>query len=109
VVYIVAVKTTEITSIGIRHADHVAPSIRKSSPTSGCRSVGIIRSGTQVTEFVFFCLVYIAESFLQVTEYTTNSYFINSKEANSVEELLLNPHCSFKDISFKHCLENNKL
>jgi hypothetical protein len=38
---------TENTVVGIRHADHVAPSIRKkltiTSPTSGCRSVGIIR------------------------------------------------------------------
>jgi hypothetical protein len=25
------------------------------SPTSGCSSVGIVRSRTQATEFVFFC------------------------------------------------------
>jgi hypothetical protein len=39
---------TENTAVRIRHADHVAPSIRKklaiTSPTSGGRSVGIVRS-----------------------------------------------------------------
>jgi hypothetical protein len=47
---------TEITAVGIRHADHVAPSIRKlaiTSPTSGGRSVGIVRSRTQTMEFSF--------------------------------------------------------
>jgi hypothetical protein len=38
------------TAVGIRHADHVASSIRKklaiTSPTSGDRSVGIVRSRT---------------------------------------------------------------
>jgi hypothetical protein len=46
---------TENTAVGIRHADHVAPSIRKklaiTSPTSGGRSVGIVRSRTQTMEF----------------------------------------------------------
>jgi hypothetical protein len=41
---------TDNTAVGIRHADHVAPSIRKklalTSPTSGGRSVGIVRSRT---------------------------------------------------------------
>jgi hypothetical protein len=45
---------TENTAVGIRHATHVASSIRKmlaiTSPTSGGRSVGIARSRTQVTE-----------------------------------------------------------
>jgi hypothetical protein len=49
-------------------------------------------------------------SFLQVTEYTptvnllfmaNNVLSINSKEANSGEELLLNSYYSFKSISFK--------
>jgi hypothetical protein len=48
---------TENAAVGIRHADHVAPSIRKKlviiSPTSGGRSVGIVCSRTQTTEFVF--------------------------------------------------------
>jgi hypothetical protein len=43
--------------LGIRHADHVAPSIRKKfaliSLTSGGRSVGIVRSRTQATVFFF--------------------------------------------------------
>jgi hypothetical protein len=46
---------TENTAVGIRHDDHVAHSIRKklaiTSPTSGGRSVGIVRSRTQTMEF----------------------------------------------------------
>jgi hypothetical protein len=46
---------TENTAVGIRHADHVAPSIRKklaiTSPISGGHSVGIVRSRTQTMEF----------------------------------------------------------
>jgi hypothetical protein len=43
---------TENRALGIRYADHVAPSIRKSwLPTSGGRSVGIVRSQTQAKEF----------------------------------------------------------
>jgi hypothetical protein len=46
---------TKNTAVGIRHADHVAPSIREklaiTSPTSGSRSVGIVRSRTQTVEF----------------------------------------------------------
>jgi hypothetical protein len=42
-------------AVGIRHADHVTPAIRKklplTSPTSGDRSVGIVRSRIQATEF----------------------------------------------------------
>jgi hypothetical protein len=45
------------TAVGICHADHVAPSIRKTlaitSPTSGGCSVGIVRSRTQTMEFIF--------------------------------------------------------
>jgi hypothetical protein len=47
-------------AVGIRHADHMAPSIGKvgtnllTSQTSGCRSVGIVSSHTQATEFSFF-------------------------------------------------------
>jgi hypothetical protein len=46
---------TENTAVGIRHADHVAPSIRKklaiTSPRSGGRSVGVVRSRTQTMDF----------------------------------------------------------
>jgi hypothetical protein len=49
------------TAVGIRHADHVAPSIRKklalTSPISGCRSVEIVRSRTKATEIFFFLLL----------------------------------------------------
>jgi hypothetical protein len=47
---------TENTAVEIRHADHVAPSIRKelalTSLTNGGRSVDIVRSRTQATEFL---------------------------------------------------------
>jgi hypothetical protein len=50
-----SVYKTEITAVGIRHADHVAPFIRKklalTTPTSSSRSVGIVRSRTEATEF----------------------------------------------------------
>jgi predicted short-subunit dehydrogenase-like oxidoreductase (DUF2520 family) len=50
----------ENTAVGIRHADHVAPSIRKTlaltSLTSGCRSVGIVRLRTEATELLFVSL-----------------------------------------------------
>jgi hypothetical protein len=46
---------TKNTAVGIRQADHVASSIHKklalTSPTSGGRSVGIVRSRTKATEF----------------------------------------------------------
>jgi hypothetical protein len=48
---------TENTAVGIRHADHLAPSIRKklpiTSPTSGSRSVATVRSQTWTMEFSF--------------------------------------------------------
>jgi hypothetical protein len=51
----------ENTVVRIRHADHVAPSIRKkltiTSPPSGGRSVGIVRSRTQTMEFSFLFLL----------------------------------------------------
>jgi hypothetical protein len=51
------VQKSENTAVGIRHAAHVAPSTRKklaiTSPTSGGRSVGIVRSRTQTMEFKF--------------------------------------------------------
>jgi hypothetical protein len=50
--------SSENTAVGIRHADHVAPlypqKLALTSPTSGCRSVGIDRSQTQAMEFVLF-------------------------------------------------------
>jgi hypothetical protein len=52
-----SVLKTENTAVGIRHADHVAQSVRNklalTSQTSGGSSFGIVRSRTQATE-VFF-------------------------------------------------------
>jgi adenine C2-methylase RlmN of 23S rRNA A2503 and tRNA A37 len=49
------VKKTEITAVGIRHDDHVAPlypqELTLTSPTSGGCSVGIVVSRTQAAEF----------------------------------------------------------
>jgi hypothetical protein len=44
---------TENTTVGIRHADHVAIT----SSTSGGRSVGIVRSRTQTMEFSFSLVI----------------------------------------------------
>jgi hypothetical protein len=49
-------------AIGIRHADHVAPSIRKklalTSLTIGGRLVGIVRLRTEATEFLLLLLLF---------------------------------------------------
>jgi hypothetical protein len=54
------------TAVGIRHADHVTPSIRKhwhlTSPTSGGRSFGIVRSRTQTV-----CKLVFTQTLLQLT------------------------------------------
>jgi hypothetical protein len=48
-------------AIGICHADHVAPPICKklaeTLPTSGGRSVSIVRSWTQAMEFVYVLFI----------------------------------------------------
>jgi hypothetical protein len=47
-------------AVGIPDADHVAlcpQNLALTSQTSGCRSVGIVRSRTQTTEIVLFLLV----------------------------------------------------
>jgi hypothetical protein len=45
-------------AVGIHHADHTTPFIRKmlrlTLPASGGRSVGIIRSRTQAKEFLYY-------------------------------------------------------
>jgi hypothetical protein len=51
-------------AVWIRHADHMAPSIRKTlaltSATRGGRSVGIVRSRTQAMEFFNNNIIVIA-------------------------------------------------
>jgi hypothetical protein len=50
---------TEITVIGVNHTDYMTPlylqKLPVTSPTSGGRLVGIVRSWTQAMEFVCFC------------------------------------------------------
>jgi len=47
-----------LTAVGTRCADHVTPlypqKLALTSPTGGCRSVGIVRMRTKATEFVCF-------------------------------------------------------
>jgi hypothetical protein len=54
------VQKSENTAVRIRNVDYVAPSIHKTlkltSPTSGGRSVDIVRSRTETTELIFFLL-----------------------------------------------------
>jgi hypothetical protein len=49
------------TAVGIRRADHVVPSVRKrielTSPASGGRSVGIVRSRTKATELLLLIII----------------------------------------------------
>jgi hypothetical protein len=73
---------TENTAVGIRHADHVAPSIRKklaiTSLASGGRSVGTVRSRTQTMEFSFFS--FYTRRFLYNILLTTISYIKRNDE-----------------------------
>jgi hypothetical protein len=74
---------TENTAVGIRHADHVAPSIRKklaiTSPTIGGRLVGIVRSWTQAMEFSCKC---------NLSSNLTNSVELSTtREATSCEAI----------------------
>jgi hypothetical protein len=50
--------------VGIRHGDHATPlypqKLALTSPTSGGRSVGIVRSRPQATEFVFCLLLLLS-------------------------------------------------
>jgi hypothetical protein len=59
----------ENTDVGIRHAEHVVPlypqKLALTSPTSGGRSVGIVRSCTQATEIFYnalFCVSVCSQS-----------------------------------------------
>jgi hypothetical protein len=56
---------TEITAVGISRADHATPlypqKLALTSPTSGSRSVGLVRSRTKATEV---CYVYGSVQFI---------------------------------------------
>jgi hypothetical protein len=77
---------TKYTAVGIRHADHVTPSIRKklaiTSPTIGGSSVGIVRSRTQTMESFFSNTVLAATAVIWplCILYTKN---LSSKSARS--------------------------
>jgi hypothetical protein len=59
------VKKAENTTVGIRHDDHVAPSIKKlalTSPISGGSSIGMVLSRIQAKDFLnmyIFVFIYI--------------------------------------------------
>jgi hypothetical protein len=66
----VPVYKSKNTAVRTLHSDHVAPSIRKklalTSPTSGGLSVGIVRSRTQATVFVFLLPTVSWQAYLAV-------------------------------------------
>jgi hypothetical protein len=53
-------RKSEHMAVGIRRADYAIPlyppKLALTSPTSGGRSIGIVRSRTQATEFVLFVI-----------------------------------------------------
>jgi hypothetical protein len=88
------VSKTENTAVEIRHADHVAPSIRKTlpitSPTSGGSSVGIVLSRTQTMEFSLVFSVSVLQyqarvqimQLIQISSDSLNVLIFCSKETN---------------------------
>ena len=59
-----------LTAVGTRCADHVTPlypqKLALTSPTSGGRSVGIVRVRTKATEFYLFCGGFLTSTQLRV-------------------------------------------
>jgi hypothetical protein len=77
-------------AVGIRHADHVAPSIRKKKPltslTSGGRSIGIVCLRTEAMKFLFIYL-FLFKVFFHFNGQHVNSAFVKHR-ANSGAQLL---------------------
>jgi hypothetical protein len=71
-------------AVGIRHADHVATSIHKklaiTSPTSGGRSAGLVRSRTQAMEFLNVTRPSLILYFSDIFPFTCTSLFLSFKE-----------------------------
>jgi hypothetical protein len=61
--------------VGIRFSDHVTTSIRKSWPTRGGRSIGIVRSRTKATEFSFLMGCGWRNIITDLYEYTVYLYY----------------------------------
>jgi hypothetical protein len=64
-------RKSRLLAVGIRCADHATPSIRKSWPTSGGRSVGIVRLLTRATEFSFFSVSMPTTYFAKIITFWT--------------------------------------
>jgi hypothetical protein len=68
---VVPVWETEITAIGILHADHATPlypeKLALTLLTSGDRSVGIVRSRSKATELFLLLLVVVINFFYKIT------------------------------------------
>jgi hypothetical protein len=76
-----AVYKTENTAVGICCADHAKPSILKSSPTSGGRSIGIVHSQTKATNFFFL--------FPYNKEYLCMGHFELPSRSQNTEKVIL--------------------
>jgi hypothetical protein len=66
------VKKTEITAVGIRRADHATPlypqKLALTLPTSGGRSVGIVRSRTKATKlFIIYLFIHTNSGIYRVS------------------------------------------
>jgi hypothetical protein len=78
---------TENTAVEIRHADHMAPlspqKLAITSPTSGGRSVGTVRSRTQATGFSFSFISsrqVLLLNFVNILQMSRASYLSHHKE-----------------------------
>jgi hypothetical protein len=80
---------TENTAVGIRHADHVATSTLKklaiTSPTSGGRSVSIVRSRTQTMEFSFGIETWKYSLVVILTAVLTADNFSNCNQGETLQ------------------------
>jgi len=65
-----------ITAVGTRCADHVTPlypqKLVLTSPTGGCRSVGIVRARTKATDFSFLGNIYLVLFYFILIRETSN-------------------------------------
>jgi hypothetical protein len=82
-------------AIGIHHADHATTlypqTLALTSPTNGGRSVGVVRSQTQATEFVYTQILHIISTFNfpKILLQAHSHFSIKDKTYNEQESLLV--------------------